>query len=56
MLWRRLNGRKQVGVTGFDHVQLAMPAGGKDQARALFGDVLEMRQVAKQSSLSSSGR
>jgi len=44
-----------MGVTGLDHVQLAIPAGGEDQARAFFVDLLGMREVPKPENLSSSG-
>ncbi|MGN6392831.1 MAG: VOC family protein [Gemmatimonadales bacterium] len=34
-------------IVGLDHVQLAMPAGGEDQARAFYHDVLGFEEVAK---------
>lgn len=37
------------------HVQLAMPAGEEDRARAFFGDVLGMTEVAKPAELARRG-
>lgn len=34
-------------ITGLDHVQLAMPAGGEDRARAFYCGVLGMAERAK---------
>jgi catechol 2,3-dioxygenase-like lactoylglutathione lyase family enzyme len=36
-----------VSLTGIDHVQLAMPRGGEAAARAFYGDVLGLQEVAK---------
>jgi catechol 2,3-dioxygenase-like lactoylglutathione lyase family enzyme len=36
-----------VTLLGIDHVQLAMPRGGEAAARAFYGDVLGLREVAK---------
>ena len=44
-----------MAVTGLDHVQLAIPAGGEDRARALFVGVLGMREVEKPPRLSREG-
>ena len=44
-----------MGVIGLDHVQLAIPAGGEDEARAFFAGLLGMREVAKPDTLSPSG-
>ncbi|EMD82713.1 VOC family protein [Pacificimonas flava] len=38
-----------------DHVQLAMPAGGEDAARAFFADLLGMAEVPKPETLSPEG-
>lgn len=38
-----------------DHVQLAMPAGGEDAARAFFADLLGMAEVPKPDTLSPEG-
>lgn len=37
------------------HVQLAMPAGREDEARAFFGDVLGMTEIAKPPVLAARG-
>ena len=42
-------------ILGIDHVQLAIPKGGEDAARAFFVGVLGMREVPKPSTLSASG-
>lgn len=34
-------------VVGLDHVQVAMPPGGEDRARAFYAGVLGMREVSK---------
>ena len=34
-------------ILGFDHVQLAMPAGGEDDARAFYATLLELHEVPK---------
>jgi catechol 2,3-dioxygenase-like lactoylglutathione lyase family enzyme len=38
-------------ITGFDHVQLAMPVGGEDAARAFYGGLLGLREVPKPAAL-----
>ena len=38
-----------------DHVQLAIPEGGEDSARAFFVDLIGMREVAKPDTLSPQG-
>jgi catechol 2,3-dioxygenase-like lactoylglutathione lyase family enzyme len=42
-------------IVGIDHVQLAMPPGGEDQARAFYRDVLGLEEVAKPRALSGRG-
>ncbi|MEM7015675.1 MAG: glyoxalase [Verrucomicrobiota bacterium] len=42
-------------IYGLDHVQLAMPPGCEDQARAFFGGVLGMTEEAKPEPLASRG-
>lgn len=42
-------------VTGADHVQLAMPAGGEDAARAFYGRLLGLREVSKPATLAARG-
>lgn len=44
-----------MAVIGIDHVQLAIPAGGENRARAFFADLLGMREVPKPANLSLSG-
>jgi catechol 2,3-dioxygenase-like lactoylglutathione lyase family enzyme len=44
-----------VGVVGLDHVQLAIPEGGEDEARRFFGGLLGMTEVPKPANLSASG-
>lgn len=34
-------------IRGFDHVQLAIPAGGEARARSYYGDLLGLREVRK---------
>jgi len=42
-------------ITGLDHVQLAMPRGEEDRARAFYVGVLEMRELPKPPHLAVSG-
>lgn len=42
-------------VLGFDHVQLAIPAGGEAKACKFFVELLGMREVPKPATLSTSG-
>jgi catechol 2,3-dioxygenase-like lactoylglutathione lyase family enzyme len=42
-------------IVGIDHVQLAMPRGGEDRARAFYRDVLGFEEVAKPKALSGRG-
>jgi catechol 2,3-dioxygenase-like lactoylglutathione lyase family enzyme len=42
-------------VVGFDHVQLSMPAGGEDAARAFYGALLGLREVVKPAELADRG-
>lgn len=44
-----------MAVTGLDHVQIAIPAGGEDAARAFFGGLLGMVEVPKPADQSASG-
>ena len=34
-------------LVGFDHVQLAMPAGGEDEARGFYGELLGLKELRK---------
>ena len=42
-------------VKGFDHVQLAMPAGGEPLARRFYGEVLGLAEIAKPPTLAARG-
>lgn len=44
-----------VGVIGIDHVQLAMPHGGEEQARRFYVGVLGMEEVDKPAHLAVNG-
>lgn len=44
-----------MGVVGLDHVQLAIPEGGEDQARGFYAGLLGMTEVPKPANLSASG-
>ena len=42
-------------LIAIDHVQLGMPAGGEDRARAFYGDVLGLHEVPKPPELAARG-
>ena len=42
-------------ITGIAHVQLAMPSGAEDQARAFYGGLLGLRELPKPDSLAGRG-
>ncbi len=42
-------------IVGLDHIQLAMPAGREAEARAFYGGVLGLREVAKPAPLAARG-
>ena len=42
-------------VEGLDHLQLAIPEGGEDRARAFYVDLLGLSEVAKPEALSGRG-
>ena len=42
-------------ITGLDHVQLACPPGAEDDARAFYGELLGLREIAKPEPLRSRG-
>lgn len=44
-----------MGVVGIDHVQLAMPVGGEDTARAFFAGLLGLLEVSKPASMAARG-
>lgn len=44
-----------MAIVGYDHVQVAIPRGGEDTARAFYGDRLEMVEIAKPAALVARG-
>jgi catechol 2,3-dioxygenase-like lactoylglutathione lyase family enzyme len=42
-------------VLALDHVQIAMPAGQEDRARAFYRDILGMQEIAKPATLAARG-
>jgi catechol 2,3-dioxygenase-like lactoylglutathione lyase family enzyme len=44
-----------VSIIALDHVQLAMPEGGEDKARAFYRDLLGLSEVGKPANLASRG-
>ena len=42
-------------IVGLDHIQLAMPEGREDAARAFYADILELAEVEKPEPLRSRG-
>lgn len=44
-----------IRLAGIDHVQLGMPAGGEDTARAFYAGLLGLREVAKPQQLAGRG-
>lgn len=42
-------------ITGYDHVQVAIPSGSEDVAREFYGGVLGMREVPKPAALAVRG-
>ncbi|MEO1530161.1 MAG: glyoxalase [Planctomycetota bacterium] len=44
-----------MSITHLDHVQLAMPAGEEPEARAFFGDLLGLQEIAKPEALQGRG-
>lgn len=42
-------------LTGFDHVQLAMPHGGEPHARAFWRDIMGLREIEKPAHLAVNG-
>jgi catechol 2,3-dioxygenase-like lactoylglutathione lyase family enzyme len=45
----------RTGFIALDHVQVAIPPGGEEKARAFYGGVLGMKELAKPPSLASRG-
>jgi catechol 2,3-dioxygenase-like lactoylglutathione lyase family enzyme len=44
-----------MSIIGIDHVQLAIPAGGEDQARSFYGYVLGLPEIPKPPELAKRG-
>ena len=44
-----------MAIIGLDHIQIAIPAGGEDKARAFYGDILGMHEAPKPENLSPTG-
>lgn len=44
-----------VGLIAIDHVQLAMPPGGEAKARAFYGSLLGLEEIAKPAALAGRG-
>ena len=44
-----------MAIIGLDHIQIAIPEGGEDRARAFYGDLLGMHEVPKPDNLSPTG-
>jgi catechol 2,3-dioxygenase-like lactoylglutathione lyase family enzyme len=42
-------------IVGIDHVQLAMPAGGEERARAFYGEALGLPETPKPAALAQRG-
>jgi extradiol dioxygenase family protein len=42
-------------ITGYDHVQIAIPAGSEDAARAYYGELLGMAELPKPAALAARG-
>jgi catechol 2,3-dioxygenase-like lactoylglutathione lyase family enzyme len=42
-------------ITGLDHVQVAIPTGGEQQARDFYGGLLSMTELAKPAALADRG-
>jgi catechol 2,3-dioxygenase-like lactoylglutathione lyase family enzyme len=42
-------------ITGLDHVQLAIPAGGEPDARRFYGNLLGLEELAKPTALAGRG-
>ena len=45
----------EMTITGIDHVQVAAPPGCEDRARAFYGGLLELPEIAKPEALSARG-
>jgi catechol 2,3-dioxygenase-like lactoylglutathione lyase family enzyme len=50
-----LGARPPIEMVGIDHVQLPMPAGSEEEARAFYRDILGLREVGKPRELADRG-
>jgi catechol 2,3-dioxygenase-like lactoylglutathione lyase family enzyme len=48
-------GEELMGIKSIDHVQLAMPAGKEEEARAFYGKLLGIPEIAKPANLAKRG-
>ena len=55
MIVERSERQTLMSILGFDHIQLAMPKGGEDVARAFYVGVLGFEEVAKPPALAARG-
>ena len=44
-----------MGIIGIDHVQIAMPPGEEDRARAFYADIIGLREVPKPAEMAKRG-
>jgi catechol 2,3-dioxygenase-like lactoylglutathione lyase family enzyme len=54
-LWFAKNKGFRMKITRLDHVQLAMPPGGEELARAFYGRILNLRELEKPEPLQAKG-
>jgi hypothetical protein len=47
--------RGELMIVGYDHVQVAIPSGAEDVARAYYGGLLEMAELPKPAALAARG-
>ncbi len=47
--------QNNMGILGIDHVQLAIPAGGEEKARAFFINILGFQEIPKPAELAKRG-
>ena len=52
---RDTQSKDNMGILGIDHVQIAMPSGGEEKARAFFINLLGFREVLKPPKLEKHG-
>lgn len=55
LLERRKDRRAEIRLPALHHVQIAMPPGREDEARAFYGDLLGLRELAKPANLAVRG-